>query len=275
MDKIAIISDIHGNLEALQTVLKDIQARHIQHIYCLGDVIAKGYHQQECVDLIKQFCEVVIQGNCEEYFTKDSDLEACSDLEKERIKWNQERINAETKHYLRNLKHCHEFYLSGRLVRLFHAHPQYLDKAIGNLDTIDHLTELFLPSSYTSQQLSDISIYGHIHLPFMQKMWNRILLNPGSVGNAIDIYRNEKLDGDIGNTTVASYLILSGCLDSMNRDDPISFEFVNVKYDIEKELLFHDDHIEWEAYQKEIREGRYRDMEKILKKVRGDLKDGV
>ena len=50
MDKIAIISDIHGNLEALKSVLEDIREKNISKIFCLGDIIAKGTHQQECVN---------------------------------------------------------------------------------------------------------------------------------------------------------------------------------------------------------------------------------
>ena len=42
MDKIALIADIHGNLTALEAVLKDIKSRKISHIYCLGDVAIKG-----------------------------------------------------------------------------------------------------------------------------------------------------------------------------------------------------------------------------------------
>lgn len=45
MDKIAIISDIHGNLEALNVVLSDIKKRGINTIYCLGDIVGKGTHQ--------------------------------------------------------------------------------------------------------------------------------------------------------------------------------------------------------------------------------------
>ena len=74
MDRIAIISDIHGNLEALKSVLNDIKKRNIDNIYCLGDIIAKGSHQQECVDLIRNSCEVIIKGNCDEYLTSDIDL---------------------------------------------------------------------------------------------------------------------------------------------------------------------------------------------------------
>ncbi len=75
MDKIAVISDIHGNLEALKTVLKDIKKRNIKRIFCLGDIIAKGTHPHECIKLIKERCEVVIQGNCDEYFTRDFSLD--------------------------------------------------------------------------------------------------------------------------------------------------------------------------------------------------------
>lgn len=53
MEKIAIISDIHGNYEALKTVLFDIEKRGINHIYCLGDVIGKGTRPNECLDLLK------------------------------------------------------------------------------------------------------------------------------------------------------------------------------------------------------------------------------
>ena len=44
MEKIAIISDIHGNLEALKSVLIDIKKENINNIYCLGDIIGKGMH---------------------------------------------------------------------------------------------------------------------------------------------------------------------------------------------------------------------------------------
>ena len=54
MDKIAVLSDIHGNLEALKVCLKDIDSRQIKHIICLGDIIAKGVHPMECLALLKE-----------------------------------------------------------------------------------------------------------------------------------------------------------------------------------------------------------------------------
>ena len=55
--KIAVFSDIHGNLEALKTCLADIKKRNIDKIFCLGDIVAKGYNAEECVKLIRKNCK--------------------------------------------------------------------------------------------------------------------------------------------------------------------------------------------------------------------------
>lgn len=264
MDKIAIISDIHGNLEALNSVLNDIEERKIDKIICLGDMIAKGTHQQECVELVKKNCDIVLKGNCDEYFTSDIDLSTKSKQEIDRINWNKSKLSDENINYIRQLPYCDEFYMSGRLIRLFHAHPQKIDKFAGNVDKIDRLYELFLPSSNTISDLkADVVIYGHIHTPYVQKIYNRMLINTGSIGNAIDVFRNDEKDGNVNNTTVANYLILSGVYNSKEIDNKISYELVSVPYDIEKELNSNSDNIELESYQEEIRNGKYRDMNKI------------
>jgi predicted phosphodiesterase len=59
----AIISDIHGNLEALEAVLADIKAQGITEIYCLGDIIGYGPNPRECVDRVMKNCQVTILGN--------------------------------------------------------------------------------------------------------------------------------------------------------------------------------------------------------------------
>lgn len=64
----AIISDIHGNLEALQAVLDDIELQGINSIYCLGDIIGYGPNQGECIDLVIQHCDLTIMGNHEADF---------------------------------------------------------------------------------------------------------------------------------------------------------------------------------------------------------------
>lgn len=60
--KKALISDIHGNLEALEAVLQDIQSQGITDIYCLGDVVGYGPNPRECVDKVMS-CKLVLLGN--------------------------------------------------------------------------------------------------------------------------------------------------------------------------------------------------------------------
>ena len=266
MDKIAIISDIHGNLEAINSVIEDIKERKIEKIFCLGDIVAKGTHQEECVNLIKENCEIVLKGNCDDYFTSKIDRETKPEIELKRIDWIDSKLSNESKKYLRNLPYSFEFYLSGRLVRLFHATPEKINGFIGNIDTIDRLYSLFLPSKNTiSNKKADVVVYGHIHTPFIQRIYNRTIINSGSVGNAIDVFRNGEKDADVRNTTLANYVILSGKYDSKDINEKISFEIVSVPYDIEKELKENEDNIEMESYEEELRSGKYRNMEKIYK----------
>lgn len=59
----AVISDIHGNVEALDVALADIKRRSIKKIYCLGDVVGYGASPKECLDLVIDRCELCLCGN--------------------------------------------------------------------------------------------------------------------------------------------------------------------------------------------------------------------
>ncbi|RCS54213.1 metallophosphoesterase [Bremerella cremea] len=61
--KRALISDIHGNLEALNAVLDDIRQQGISEIYCLGDVIGYGPNPVECLDIVRRKCAMCLLGN--------------------------------------------------------------------------------------------------------------------------------------------------------------------------------------------------------------------
>lgn len=65
-DQFAIISDIHGNLEALRTVLKEIDDSGITRIICLGDIVGYGADFELCLDIISERCETVLCGNHDE-----------------------------------------------------------------------------------------------------------------------------------------------------------------------------------------------------------------
>jgi predicted phosphodiesterase len=59
----ALISDIHGNLEALEVVLADIGGQGINEIYCLGDIIGYGPNPRECIDRVMETCKITLLGN--------------------------------------------------------------------------------------------------------------------------------------------------------------------------------------------------------------------
>ena len=263
--RIAIISDIHGNLEALKATLEDINKKSVDKIICLGDIIAKGVHPVECIKLIRENCDVVIRGNTDEYFSKEhTNIEDLDETEQKRIKWNKSLISNEDREYLLNLPLSYEFYMSGSLVRLFHASPTKIDKRVLNYDSFTEKYNMFLPSEKTmSNSIADVVIYGHLHHAFLDKIYNKTIINIGSVGNSIDVVRKEKRDSSYLETTKSNYLIIEGELDSREYNSDISFTFVKVPYNVDKELEDESINIEKDAYHNELKEGRFRDDNRI------------
>lgn len=66
MPRLALISDIHGNLEALVAVLRSVEQANVDHIVCLGDVVGYGPDPGPCVELISSVCDAVVHGNHDE-----------------------------------------------------------------------------------------------------------------------------------------------------------------------------------------------------------------
>lgn len=263
--KIAIISDIHANYEAIKDTLKDIKKRNVDKIMCLGDIIAKGTHPNKCIELVKKNCDVVLRGNCDRHFSsKHEDITTYPEYEQKRIKYNQSLLSEEERKYLLNLPFSYEFYLSGSLIRLFHATPTADNKTVINLDKIQTKYEMFLPSEKTvSQNVADVVIYGHIHHPYMDRLYNKTLINVGSVGNSFDAIRNDEKDSNVLETTRSNYLIIEGDYGSKEYTSDISFQFIRVPYDIKKELEDANLNVEEDTLKFELTKGIYSDMTKI------------
>ncbi|MDP6503455.1 MAG: metallophosphoesterase family protein [Planctomycetota bacterium] len=90
---VAIISDIHGNLEAFQAVLEDIKTREVEQIYCLGDIIGYGPNPKECLDLAEQ-CNLSLMGNHDEavlFEPKDFNLRA-----EMAVEWTRNELTTNT-----------------------------------------------------------------------------------------------------------------------------------------------------------------------------------
>ena len=122
---------------------------------------------------------------------------------------------------------------------------------------------MFLPSEKTiSQKDADVIIYGHIHHQYMDVLYNKTLINVGSVGDAFNTVRNPQKDSNVQETTRANYLIIEGEEGNTQYGGEISFNFIKVCYDIDKELE-NKNNIEIEDYTHELKMGMYRNMSKI------------
>lgn len=89
--KRALISDIHGNLEALEAVLKDIGTVSVDEIYCLGDIIGYGPNPCECLDLVMNRCKATILGNHDQAALFDPD--GFNPMALQAIYWTRDQLD--------------------------------------------------------------------------------------------------------------------------------------------------------------------------------------
>jgi len=101
--KIAVISDIHGNLEALTAVFAKIDELKIQSIYCLGDIVGYGPNPNECVELIRSRTIPSIAGNHDKAVTGELSIEYFSQMAKAGVLWTQSVITDENIQFLKQL----------------------------------------------------------------------------------------------------------------------------------------------------------------------------
>ena len=252
MGKIAIISDIHGNLTALNAVLDDIKSRGVDKIMCLGDMIVKCSSPKECVDKILKSCEVVVKGNCEERGVEDPRID-------EHI-WNREKLTQKQRKKISNLPLSYDFYISGYKVRIMHASPRSIHQKsfFWNFDSEfdEHFNFMFENTEYLGnigQETPDIVIFGHIHRPFIVRRKDRVLINPGAVSNASDILRINEEDVFYG-----SYLILDGDIDSKEKSR-LSYKIIKFTYNnvIEANKIINSDMPNKEQAYEEMMTGKY------------------
>lgn len=165
IDELAVISDIHGNLEALLAVLDRIESLGIRRVVCLGDTVGYGPNPVECLDLVLSRCQVALMGNHEYYVSKPASA-FMNQTALAALKW--------THRVLRE---------SGRLRSAAELRPRWQDGDLyfvhGSVrgEIADYLTELTHEGQSTLDEIVEcirnefktfrVCFVGHNHKPFL------------------------------------------------------------------------------------------------------------
>lgn len=250
LERIAVISDVHGNVTALRAVLADIEARGITRVVNLGDVIGKGPRGSEAVQLVRVACEVSVRGNWDSYIASDAVRGPVG-------VWVRDELSDPDLAWLAALPGTCEFLISGRRVRLFHASQtselvrvrrRHSDAEFRGMFTNTEFTGPFRASQAAAADATtpDVVGYGDIHEPYLEARDGLTLFNVGATGNPLD-------------APTAPYVILEGIVGTWEAE-PFSVSFVRVTYDIEAEIAVARrlGMPEADAYARELLEGIYR-----------------
>jgi diadenosine tetraphosphatase ApaH/serine/threonine PP2A family protein phosphatase len=118
--RIALLSDVHGNLPAFEAVLDDVDSEGAEEIWCLGDLVGYGARPDECVALARERCNLSLAGNHDLVVTGEIAITDFSRSAAEAARWTQENVGEDTLAYLKGLAPAD----AGREPALYHASPR-------------------------------------------------------------------------------------------------------------------------------------------------------
>lgn len=171
--KIAIISDLHANLEALKSFPEDFD-----ELWVLGDLVSYGPNPVEVVDEVRKRATLVVRGNHDHAAGTGEDprcSQAFRAMAKATLAFTSPRLGLEQKTYLANLPLTAERTVDG--VRFFLCHAVPSDP----LFTYCRKNSPQWPEE-VANLAANIILVGHTHLPFELQVGGRLVVNPGSLG---------------------------------------------------------------------------------------------
>ncbi len=192
----ALISDIHGNLQALEAVLRVLENHQIDQYLCLGDIVGYGANPEECVELVRSLTDKTVAGNHDYAAVGLTDISYFNPYAREAVLWTAEHLSEESKQYLRALP----LLLKTGPSTLVHSTPQ-------RPELWDYILSPYDALAAFSYFEGSICFVAHSHRPMMfiqgprGLQWDfsdrvqihsdsRYIINTGSVGQPRD--RNPK-----------------------------------------------------------------------------------
>lgn len=205
--RIAVISDIHSNYDALQAVLADMG--NCDALVCLGDLVGYGAQPNEVVSELRSLGPAAIVMGNHDYAVSTGDTSGFVQHAVKAVDWTRGDISPENLRYISGLRSKAVFVTNGFKISLAHGSPR------------DPLNEYVYPNapdfilrSLVEESGADLLLLGHTHVPFKSRYGSLLIGNPGSVG--------QPRDGD----PKASYAILEPSAEAR-------FEIRRIGYDID------------------------------------------
>jgi predicted phosphodiesterase len=189
MMRVALLSDIHGNLIGLEAVLADLARRGpFDHLVVAGDLVWAGPWPAEVVDRVRSLTPIVIQGNTDAFFRlKPGDTPPGKREGRfaEQMEWMLDRLGAQRAEYLAGLPASYSLCpAGGRELLVVHANPHDLDRPITPNASVADLDELLLTRGLEPSW--DTLAFGHVHTPFQSRWRGRLLVDVASAGLPMD-----------------------------------------------------------------------------------------
>jgi putative phosphoesterase len=185
--RVAVITDVHGNLAALDATLEAIRRIDVDAIYCGGDLVGYGPYPNEVCARIQELRIPTIYGNYD--YAIGRDLEDCGcayvtqhdrELGQQSVAWTLEHTGREAKAFMRGLPFDLRFELSGKRVRLVHGSPRKVNEYLFE----DKPAKTF--ERIAAGADCDVLVFGHTHKPWIHEYGGVLFVNCGSVGKPKD-----------------------------------------------------------------------------------------
>ncbi|MEJ2636790.1 MAG: metallophosphoesterase family protein [Calditrichia bacterium] len=152
--KIAVISDIHSNLAALTEALNFIRKEQVDKIVCLGDVVGYGPRPNECVELVRENCQICLMGNHDHAVLGLTDTYHFNQYAREAVNWTRRTLTIYNKAYLENLPFSHH---ENELL--------YVHSTPVNPEEWHYILSEYEAKQYLNKLTQRICFVGHSHIP--------------------------------------------------------------------------------------------------------------